>query len=94
MAKRKYKIQPIKVASISEVHIHPDVLERIDGYDVLTESSKVGMYEFNKTKVYEVSKLKEIATKSKDNDTNETTRIRMAELWSAVKKYEYLIITK
>ncbi len=92
MTKKKYKIQPIKIALINDVQIPNDVLERIEGYEVLNDIGV--MNPIIGAEVYEVSMLKEIATKSKDNDTNETTRIRVADLWGQINNYKYLMIVK
>lgn len=92
MAKKNYKIKQVKMASISQGEIPDDVLERIDGNEVLNDMGVVNPSIM--ASVYPVSKLKQIATHSKDNDTNENTRLRVAQLWSFVKSYDYLMITQ
>ncbi|MDP2692716.1 MAG: hypothetical protein Q8O88_03710 [bacterium] len=89
--KKNYKIEHIEMASINEDQIPTDVLERIDGYEVLSDLT-LDTNDVSKRNVYAVSQLNKIASEGNDNDTNETTRIRMAELWYAVKKYKYLMI--
>ena len=74
MNKKDVRIITGDVAFVYACDIYSDVLERIDGYE-----SHVGLE--NNDKVYSVGVLEDILF-SEDDDTNETTKHRISELFS------------
>lgn len=87
---KNYKVEHLEIAKIHADHIPDDVLDLLEGAEVLSDMGVV-----NPTlgaMIYEVSKLKEYAVRSKDNDINETTRIKVAELYGAIHNYKYLMV--
>lgn len=91
--KKIYKIEHLEIASIKENDIPSDVLERIEGYEVMTESSGE-MDPMREKNIYDVSTIQRLAKKSKDNDTNETTRLKLVDLYFSINNYDYLMIIK
>jgi len=81
-----------KVALVKESDIPSDVLERIDGYEILNDSNLTSNDQVGR-QIYEISCLKRCARKS-NNDTNESTRIKIKELYNQVKDCTYLMIQK
>ena len=85
---KKYKIEKIKMAQINEDQIPDDVLERIDGYEEFVDKD-IDLSD----KIYSVSKLNDILT-DEDDDTNETTKCRIEELYEQIKNFNYLQVVK
>ena len=88
MANIKYKRTEIKAVKIDGKQVPDDVLERISGYEILTNE---GIDNDMPILVYEVSRLKRILTNKKD-DTNETTKIRIEKLYEQIIGNDLLII--
>jgi len=88
MKKTAYSIEFIKVAQISGGQVYSDVLERIAGYEEFVDANEaIG------DKVFSVDKLNQILTDEED-DTNETTKLRIEELYEQIKDFDYFMITK
>ena len=75
-----------KVVIISENSIPDDVMERIFGYEVVDQAN-----ESSKTKVYGIGVLGGILA-NKEDDTNETTKIRIEFLYKKIKKFDFFVI--
>lgn len=88
----KYKITTDLVATVSQSQLHSDITDHLEGAEVLNDMSVVNPKLY--ASMYEVKTLKKYASKSRDNDVNETTRQRIAELYIRVKSCKYLIVTQ
>lgn len=90
MKKTKYKLEALKAVVIQEAQVPSDVLERIADYESF---STVGISDAPQVTdlIYGVNTLKRIL-QDKNDDTNETTKLRVEELYSQVKKFDLLII--
>ena len=88
-----YKIDHLEIASIQESYIPSDVREVLDGKEVMTEPSHE-MDVFREKNFYNVDTIRRLAKKSKDNDTNETTRLKLVDLYFSINNYDYLMIKK
>ena len=84
----------IKIAEIFVDEVYSDVLERIEGYDCLTND---GIMELDgcpcEIHVYLTSVLKNIIT-NEDDDTNETTKERIIDLYKEISDCAYFMIIK
>lgn len=90
--KKIYKIDHIEVARIRKNDIPPDVLDALEGSEVLNDMGVVKP-EIG-AEVYRVSTVKKFATKSKDGYLDENTRIKLAELYFQIHMYDLLMITR
>ena len=78
----------LRVIQIPENLIPSDVLERIAGYEVFTDVD----HEID-DKIYSTVCLHDIMT-NKDDDTNETTKGRIEELYKKIANFPYFMVIK
>lgn len=79
----------LKVIQISETFIPSDVLERISGYEVFTDTD-----EEIDDKIYSTVSLHNIITDKGDDRTNENTRLRVEALYKKIANFPYFMVTK
>ena len=79
----------VTVIQLPEDMIPSDVLERIAGYEVFTDAD-----EEIDDKIYSTVCLHDIITYKGDDRTNETTRLRIEELYKKIANFPYFMITK
>ena len=91
MPKGKIKIEKLTVAKVKRSQVPGDVLERIDGYEVMDGDNATYSRSQPAMTMYDVKSLKKILT-DKEDDTNATTKYRIELLYNQVKSYDYLLI--
>lgn len=90
----KFNIVNLSMVSILQSDIHSDILERIADHELYSSDGVLNESEDNKGKIYSIDLLKRLSEDNEDNDTNEDTRIRIEELYKAVKGKGYLLIVE
>lgn len=82
---KKYNTNKALIARIGSDEIPDDVLERIDGYEGFHDTDYSG------NKVYYVERINQIL-KNPEDDTNETTKGRLEDLYEQIKDCAFLWI--
>jgi hypothetical protein len=80
--KTKLKVKALSIARLDEKEIPSDVMERIHGYEE---------FENDENEIYPILVFKKIV-KDKQDDTNETTKLRIKEIYKQVKDFDYVMI--
>ena len=84
---KKYNIETLKVVRIKDTEIDSDILERIDGYGDLWDE------ENSTTNFYSVVRVFEKILTDKKDDTNESTKLKIENLYNQIKDFDYLKIS-
>ena len=75
------------IAILDASNIYSDVLERIDGYEIMSNTDVDNPQEDYDVKIFLTDKLFGILTDD-DDDTNDTTKFRIGQLYDSIKDYD------
>ncbi len=75
------------IAILNASDIHSDVLERIDGYEIMSNTDVVNPEEDYDVKLFSTDKLFDVLT-DEDDDTNDTTKHRIGQLYDSIKEFD------
>jgi len=78
--------EQLKTIQIPRIYLPGDVLERLKGRETFVDTEEIG------DEIIPIDSINDIITDSED-DTNETTKIRLEELYKQIKDFDYLMLT-
>lgn len=89
---RKYKTNKKLIAQINQSEIPDDVLRHLLGSEIFTDTGN-GDYYDTEEKIFSVGKIGNRLTDPED-DTNETTKLRLENLYIQIRDCVYLRIAQ